>query len=140
MMVLVGARSEPNLLHASRPLKSTAPRASGVQLQARDAKSDPDQPIQMTDCRYVFQRPAEAARLHARRRYAVRKGHAPGERAATLSAARCAPAAAARRRCGPLRDARATSFIRMSQREQSHDTVQPFVFARRGIRGPSVPT
>ncbi|RQR34949.1 hypothetical protein DIE23_10230 [Burkholderia sp. Bp9143] len=40
----------------------------------------------MTDCRYVFQRPAEAARLQARRRYAVRKGHAQGERAATLSA------------------------------------------------------
>ncbi|RQS20638.1 hypothetical protein DIE03_32845 [Burkholderia sp. Bp8992] len=34
----------------------------------------------MTDSRYVFQRPAEAARLHARRRYAVRAGHAPGGR------------------------------------------------------------
>ncbi|RQS14827.1 hypothetical protein DIE06_23480 [Burkholderia sp. Bp8998] len=94
----------------------------------------------MTDCRYVFQRPAEAARLQARRRYAVRKGHAPGERAATLSASPLRARAAGCRRCGPLRDARATSFIRMSQREQPHDTVQPFVFARRGNRGPSVPT
>ncbi|RQR40805.1 hypothetical protein DIE16_03585 [Burkholderia sp. Bp9090] len=94
----------------------------------------------MTDWRYVFQRPAEAARLHARRRYAVRRGRAPGERAATEPASPLRARAAGRRRCGPLRDARATSFIRMSQREQSHDTVQPFVFARRGIRGPSVPT
>ncbi|AYQ44395.1 hypothetical protein CVS37_41660 [Burkholderia lata] len=31
----------------------------------------------MTDWRYVFQRLAEAARLLARRRYAVRAAHAP---------------------------------------------------------------
>ncbi|RQR25844.1 hypothetical protein DIE22_34250 [Burkholderia sp. Bp9142] len=45
----------------------------------------------MTDRRYVFQRPAEAARLQARRRYAVRTGHAPGERAAFPPASPCAP-------------------------------------------------
>ncbi|RQZ69035.1 hypothetical protein DIE08_08055 [Burkholderia sp. Bp9004] len=102
MTVLVGGRSEPNLLHAPHPLKSTAPRASGVQPRARDAKTDSDQSIRITDCRYVFQRPAEAARLQARRRYAVRRGHAPGERAAILPASPCAPgrqAAAATARC-----------------------------------------
>ncbi|CAG9273260.1 hypothetical protein BCEP4_790061 [Burkholderia cepacia] len=53
---------------------------------------------------------------------------------------RCGPVtrrAAGRHRRGPLREARATSFIRMTQREQSHDTVQPFAFARHG---PPVPT
>ncbi|KAB0655447.1 hypothetical protein F7R13_25565 [Burkholderia territorii] len=110
----------------------------GVQLHARYAKSDHDQCIRMTDCRYVFQRPAEAARLHARRRYAVRRTHARANARPPCLPPPCARVAGRRR--GPLRDTRATSFIRMSQREQSHDRVQPFVFARRGIRGPSVPT
>ncbi|HDR9875072.1 hypothetical protein DF143_35705 [Burkholderia cenocepacia] len=93
----------------------------------------------MTDRRYVFQRPAEAARLHARRRYAVRAAPRAGRTRGHPVRLPVAPGAG-RRRCGPLRDARATSFIRMSQREPSHDTVQPFAFARRGCRGPSVPT
>ncbi|KAB0633702.1 hypothetical protein F7R21_27330 [Burkholderia latens] len=56
----------------------------------------------MTDHRYVFQRPAEAARLQARRRYAVRTGLAPGERAATCLPPLSRPgrqAAAAAARC-----------------------------------------
>ncbi|RQV24669.1 hypothetical protein DF018_18620 [Burkholderia cenocepacia] len=93
----------------------------------------------MTDHRYVFQRPIEAARLQARRRYAVRTAHAPGERAAATSASpsRRGPAAAAAARCAM--PAQRPSSAR-HKREPSHDTVQPFAFARRGCRGPSVPT
>ncbi|RQV61598.1 hypothetical protein DF020_05650 [Burkholderia cenocepacia] len=68
----------------------------------------------MTDRRYVFQRPAEAARLHARRRYAVRPALRAGRTRGHPACLPFAPRGAGRRRCGPLRDARATSFIRMS--------------------------
>ncbi|RQU18833.1 hypothetical protein DF157_09665 [Burkholderia cenocepacia] len=96
----------------------------------------------MTDRRYVFQRPAEAARLHARRRYAVRPALRAGRtrgHPACLPFAPRGPAAAAAARCAMPAQC-PSSACHKAQRTQSHDTVQPFAFARRGYRGPSVPT
>ncbi|MPV60823.1 hypothetical protein GD416_31470 [Burkholderia sp. BE24] len=82
----------------------------------------------MTDRRYVFQRPVEAARLHARRRYAVRRltRRANARRhclpplrargAATAAAARCAMPAQRPSSACHTENSRMTQFNRSPSR------------------------